>query len=94
MKCGQSGCACHTNPAQRHGPYWEWTFKANTKTVNVRLSAEAGPLYKAASRQYRKLKSLLNRLEKLSRAALLVLAKEAEPRSQAGRRSARPRPHA
>ena len=78
MKCGQPGCPCHTDPNKRHGPYWEWTYKAAAKTVNVRLSPAAGPLYKAASLQYRKLKSLLNRLEKLSRTALANSARHAE----------------
>jgi len=74
MKCGQPSCACRSLPAKRHGPYWEWTFKAQAKTVNVRLSPAAGPLYKAASLQHRKLKSLLRRLETLSRTALAALA--------------------
>ena len=50
--------------------YYEITCKANGKTVNVKLSPEAAPLYKAASQQYRKLKTLLNRLEKLSQTIL------------------------
>jgi hypothetical protein len=79
MKCGQPGCRCHADPSKRHGPYWEWTYKAKTKTVNVRLSPSAGPLYKTASQQYRRLKSLLDRLEKVSRTALMELAKKAEP---------------
>ena len=33
MKCGQPNCACHTDSSKRHGPYWEWTYKAQTKTV-------------------------------------------------------------
>ena len=70
MKCGKAACACHSDPDKRHGPYFELTYKANGKTVNVKLSPEAAPLYKAASLQYRKLKTLLNRLEKLS---LIVL---------------------
>ena len=78
MKCGQTGCPCHADPRKRHGPYWEWTYKAAAKTVNVRLSPAAGPLYQAASQQHRKLKSLLNRLEKLSRRALAVAANQAE----------------
>lgn len=78
MKCGQPDCACHTDPAKRHGPYWEWTYKAQAKTVNVRLSPASGPIYKTASQQHRKLKSLLRRLEKLSRTALAALAKQAE----------------
>jgi hypothetical protein len=76
MKCGQPGCACHTNPTRRHGPYWEWTYKVRTKTVNVRLDPAVGPLYKSASQQYRRLKSLLSRLEKVSHSALLLLAKQ------------------
>jgi hypothetical protein len=83
MKCGQPGCPCHTDPRKRHGPYWEWTYKAAGKTVNVRLGAEAGPLYQAASREYRKLKALVDRLEKLSRAALADAARKAEQRGRA-----------
>jgi hypothetical protein len=78
MKCGQPSCPCHTDPNKRHGPYWEWTYKAAAKTVNVRLSPQAGPLYRAASQQHRRLKSLLNRLENLSRTALANSARQAE----------------
>src|SRR5882724_8880502 len=35
MKCGQPSCACHLDPAKRHGPYFERTCKAKGKTVNV-----------------------------------------------------------
>ena len=79
MKCGKAGCACATDPDRRHGPYFELTFKANGKTVNVKLSPEEAPLYKAASLQYRKLKTLLNRLEKLSQIILRHQAKLAQP---------------
>ena len=79
MKCGKAGCACAADPDKRHGPYFELTFKANGKTVNVKLSPEAAPLYKAASLQYRKLKALLKRLEKLSQIILRHQAKLAHP---------------
>jgi hypothetical protein len=78
MKCGQPQCACHHDPAKRHGPYFEWTYKVNGKTVNVKLTAESAPLYKAATRQQRKLKTILARLERLSRTALAGMAKQAE----------------
>jgi hypothetical protein len=78
MKCGRPQCACHHDPSKRHGPYFEWTYKANGKTVNVKLTAESAPLYKAATRQQRKLKAILARLERLSRTALTGLAKQAE----------------
>lgn len=78
MKCGQPQCACHRDPSQRHGPYFEWTYKVNGKTINVKLSAQAAPLYQAATKQNRKLKAVLAKMERLSRAALARLAKQAE----------------
>lgn len=76
MKCGQPRCACHRDPSKRHGPYFEWTYKVRGKTTNVRLHPEVAPIYLAASQQYRKLKSLLTRMERLSRAGLARLAKK------------------
>jgi len=74
MKCGNQQCACHRDPAKRHGPYFECTYKAHNKTVNLRLRSEAAPLYRAAIQQSRKLKLLLARMERLSRQALIHLA--------------------
>jgi hypothetical protein len=34
MKCGKAQCACASDAAKRHGPYFELTYKANGKTVN------------------------------------------------------------
>ena len=81
MKCGKVQCACASDPSKRHGPYFELTYKANGKTVNVKLSPAAAPLYKGASRQYRKLKALLSRLEILSQTILRCQAKLAESQS-------------
>ena len=75
MKCGQDRCACHRDPAKRHGPYFEWTYKAKGKTINVRLAANEVPVYEAATQQNRKLKSLLTRMERLSRTALAWAAR-------------------
>ena len=78
MKCGKAGCACRLDPAKRHGPYFEWTYKAKGKTVNVKLTPEVMPRFRAASQQYQKLKSLLNRLERLSQTVLRHQAKQAQ----------------
>jgi hypothetical protein len=78
MKCGKAHCACASDPTKRHGPYFELTYKVSGKTVNVKVSPEATPLYRAASQQYRKLKILLNRLEKLSQTILRHQAKLAQ----------------
>ena len=66
VKCGRPKCLCGVNPKKRHGPYFEWTYKENGKTVNVRLTAEAAPIFQSAAKQYRALESTLARLEKLS----------------------------
>jgi|ERR1700678_3927617 type II secretory pathway component PulJ len=78
MKCGRPQCACHRDPAKRHGPYFEWTYQVKGKTVNVKLSPQAAPLYQAATKQQRKLKIVLARLERLSKTALAQLAKQAD----------------
>ena len=82
MKCGKARGACASDPSKRHGPYFELTYKANGKTVNVKLSPEAAPLYTAAAKQYRKLKTLLNRLDKLSKNILHHQATLAESKRQ------------
>ena len=70
LTCGKPGCACATAPARRHGPYFEWTYKVAGKTVNVRLAAEEAAAYREAAAQWRRLRTLLRRLEGLSRRAL------------------------
>jgi hypothetical protein len=45
------------------------------KTVNVKLSPQAAPLYQAATKQHRQLKAALSKMERLSRTALAQLAK-------------------
>jgi hypothetical protein len=82
MKCGKARCACASDRTKRHGPYFELTYKAKGKTINVKLSPEAAPLYKAAAQQYRRLKTLLNRLDKLSKTILRHQAKLAESERQ------------
>jgi hypothetical protein len=74
MKCGQQRCACHQDPDKRHGPYFEWTYKEKGKTVNQRLRPEEVPIYEAATQQYRKLQSVLKRMEQVSHNAVTRLA--------------------
>ena len=77
MKCGHPNCACQRDASHRHGPYFEWTYKVKGKTVNVKISPQAAPLYQAATKQHRKLKAALARMERLSRTALARLVKQA-----------------
>ena len=80
MKCGQQRCACHQDSAKRHGPYFEWTYKEKGKTVNRRLRPDEAPIYKAAIQQYRKLQSVLKRMEHVSRDAVVQLALRSAPK--------------
>jgi hypothetical protein len=50
--------------------------------VNVKLSTEAAPLYRTAARQYRMLKTLLHRLDTLSKTILRQQATLAETKRQ------------
>jgi hypothetical protein len=77
MKCGQKRCACQHDPSKRHGLYFEWTFKAKGKTINIHLQPEEAPVYQKAVGEYRKLKSLLTRMERLSRTTIARLARKA-----------------
>jgi hypothetical protein len=77
FKCGRASCACSHDPARRHGPYFEWTYKVAGKTVYHRLSPPEARIYKEGAAEYRKLKSLLRRLETTSRRALAYKARRA-----------------
>ena len=70
LTCGKPNCACAQQPARRHGPYFEWTYKVAAKTVNVRLSPDAVAVYREGTAEWRRLRTLLGRLERLSRRAL------------------------
>ena len=70
MTCGKPACTCGTEPARRHGPYFEWTYKVAGKTVNVRLAPAAVATYRAGAAEWRRLRTLLARLESLSRRAI------------------------
>ena len=30
-RCGKPTCACHSDQARQHGPYWHWTAKIDGK---------------------------------------------------------------
>jgi hypothetical protein len=77
MKCGKARCACAYDATKRHGPYFELTYKAHGK-----LSPEAAPLYRAAAQRYRTLKTLLNRLDKLSKTILATKPNWLSPRAR------------
>ncbi len=70
LTCGKPNCACARHPERRHGPYFDWTYKVAGKTVGVRLRPDVVADYRAAIAEWRRLRTLLGRLESLSRQAL------------------------
>lgn len=66
MPCGKPGCRC-ADPDQRHGPYWQLSWKEGGKTVSRRLSAEHAALYQEWIANRRRLEALVNDLHDVSR---------------------------
>jgi hypothetical protein len=62
-RCGQPGCACQSDPARRHGPYWHWTRKVQNKTVGRYLSHVQAAQGERWIANDRRLRELLTRLE-------------------------------
>lgn len=65
-RCGNTGCRCHRNPPQLHGPYLTWTRKVDNKTVTRTLdSAQADALLPLLD-DSRRLRELTAELETLA----------------------------
>ncbi|MGH3154544.1 MAG: DUF6788 family protein [Streptosporangiaceae bacterium] len=83
--CGTPGCACHTDPGKRHGPYWQYTRKINGKTVTRRLTSDQAALYTEWIHNGRALRDLLAQMQQVSdQARDLILATPAEDRQPGG----------
>lgn len=74
--CGSPGCACHTSPDKRHGPYWQHTRKISNKTVTRRLTPAQAALYSEWISNERALRDLLAQMQLLSDQARDLLLAE------------------
>ena len=70
LTCGKPGCACHTDPACRHGPYAYWTSKKAQKTVSRLLDPEEARLLEEWIENRRTLKKTIDQITRLSRKAV------------------------
>ena len=61
--CGRPGCACATDPAARHGPYFEWGHMRAGKLVHRQVSAQHAKALRQAIANYRLVKKLLRTWE-------------------------------
>ena len=65
-RCGNPHCRCHSDPANRHGPYRSWTRKVAGKTVTRNLNDDQLQRYQNWFDNDRRLKALVAELEELS----------------------------
>jgi hypothetical protein len=53
-------------PGQTYGPYYQWTFKREGKTVTVNLTQEQAQIYQKAIDNNRELELILKELREIS----------------------------
>jgi hypothetical protein len=61
--CGKPGCRCARDPAERHGPYYEWTRRHNGKLVHRVVSPQQAQTIRTAIGNHRGILKLLRRWE-------------------------------
>lgn len=61
--CGNPRCRCASDPAARHGPYYEWSYLKAGKLRHRTLTPEQAELMRLAIANYRKAKKLLRAWE-------------------------------
>jgi len=66
MPCGKPSCRCMGDPAQWHGPYYQWSHKVRGKTVTLRLTPEQAQLCQQWVANHRRLKEIIRKMESLS----------------------------
>ncbi len=65
-RCGNTGCRCHADPPQLHGPYWTWTRKVDNKTVTRTLDTTQADALQPLLDNSRRLRELTTELETLA----------------------------
>jgi hypothetical protein len=61
--CGNPRCHCASDPAARHGPYYEWSYLKAGKLRHRTLTPKQAKLMRLAIANYRKVKKLLRAWE-------------------------------
>lgn len=75
-RCNNTSCRC-VDPNQRHGPYWQLSWKQQGRTVSRMLSADEAALYQEWIDNRRRLESLLEQMKDLSRTAAEYITADA-----------------
>jgi hypothetical protein len=59
MTCGKPNCRCATDPAARHGPYYQWIRMRAGKPAQRYVSQQQAQILRQAIDNYRQVKKLL-----------------------------------
>jgi hypothetical protein len=65
-RCGNTGCKCHADPPQLHGPYLTWTRKVDNKTVTRTLDPAQAERLRPLLDNSRRLRELVSEFEALA----------------------------
>jgi len=57
--CGKPGCRCASDPAARHGPYYEWGHMLGGRLVHRMVSAQQAETLRLAIDNHRRAKKLM-----------------------------------
>ena len=82
LTCGKPTCACHQDPARRHGPYVYWSTKVKGRTVNRLLKSEEAALYTEWIENRRNLEQVQRRMLELSRKVAPLLLRQRRARAR------------
>lgn len=94
MQCGKPNCACASDRASRHGPYFQLSWKEKGKTVSRRLPPEHAALYRQWVANRQRLQSIIQKMQQVSRKArrhLLQAEKSTKVTPKSGDMASSPR---
>src|SRR6516165_8575026 len=83
MQCGKRNCACASDRARLHGPYFQLSRKEKGKTVSRRLPAEHAPLYRQWITNRQRLQSIVQQMHGVSQKARRHLLPAEKPKKAA-----------
>ena len=66
MICGKPNCHCRTSPEERHGPYYQLTWKEEGVTISRRLPPKHAKLYEEWIANRQRLDALVSQLHRVS----------------------------
>ena len=77
--CTATGCRCHADPPQRHGPYFQHTRKIAGKTITTRLTTQQSQRYREQIANRRHLDKLIAAMHEISTQARELLLTQPQP---------------